>query len=73
MKSHSVASSERKSLIKAGWHFGFPTPPPSVPGEQQVRSNKKLYMIKLCESAPGRPGIIKKNTKKGTAEQFKDK
>lgn len=29
-------------------------------------------MIKLRESAPGSPGIINRNTKKGTVEQFKD-
>lgn len=72
MKSHTVTSSETKILIKAGWHFGFFCPP-CVPGEQQVRSKQKDYVVKLCESAPGRPGIINKNMKKGTVEQFKDK
>lgn len=34
---------------------------------------QKAYVIKLRESAPGRPGIINRNMKKGTVEQFKDK
>lgn len=34
---------------------------------------QKAYVIKLHERAPGSPGIINKNMKKGTVEQFKDK
>lgn len=34
---------------------------------------QKAYVIKLRERAPGRLGIINKNMKKGTVEQFKDK
>lgn len=34
---------------------------------------QKACVIKLHERAPGRPGIINKNMKKVTVEQFKDK
>lgn len=72
MKSHTVTSSETKILIKAGWHFGFFLPPLCSRGTAG-KVKQKAYVIKLHESAPGRPGIINKNMKKGTVEQFKDK
>jgi len=71
MKSQTVTSSETKILIKAGWHFGFFPPPCSWGTAGKVK--QKAYVIKLRESTPRRPGIINKNTKKGTVEQFKDK
>lgn len=41
--------------------------------ETAGKVKQKACVIKLCENAPGRPGIINENMKKGTVEQFKDK
>lgn len=73
MQSQTVTSSETKILIKAGWHFP-PTPPPqSFFRGTAGKVKQKAYVIKLLESTPRRSGIINKNIKKGTVEQFKDK
>jgi len=51
--------------------LAFSSPPCSRGTAGKVK--QKAYVIKLRESAPGRPGIINKNMQKGTVEQFKDK